>query len=163
MIGFFDLNVDTTAKRTGIRDAFVVEHYKWMVNNSYYEFLVSILSGLLVDRFYDIWSLVLCRLSDTGLCRNSRQSHWPNTTTLSTSSAFIGIRSYTSIQPSLGAQFHTSCIFYKFPVRYDLDHPKVTNPKWDSFCRNSSLAKHHYTIFTSSAFIGIKPYSILQP
>ena len=54
MIGFFDLNVDTTAKRTGIRDAFVVEHYKWMVNNSYYEFLVSILSGLLVDRFYDI-------------------------------------------------------------------------------------------------------------
>ena len=29
MIGFFDLNVDTTAKRTGIRDAFVVEHYKW--------------------------------------------------------------------------------------------------------------------------------------
>ena len=41
-----------------------------------------------------------------------------NTTTPSTSSAFIGIRSYTSIQPSLGAQFHTSCIFYKFPVRY---------------------------------------------
>ena len=89
-----------------------------MGKNSYYEFLVSILSGLLVDRFYDIWSLVLCRLSDTGLCRNSRQSHRPNTTTLSTSSAFIGIRSYTSIQPSLGAQFHTSCIFYKFPVRY---------------------------------------------
>ena len=41
-----------------------------------------------------------------------------NTTTPSTSSAFIGIRSYTSIQPLLGAQFHTSCIFYKFPVRY---------------------------------------------
>ena len=55
---------------------------------------------------------------ESGFCRNSRQSHRPNTTTLSTSSAFIGIRSYTSIQPSLGAQFHTSCIFYKFPVRY---------------------------------------------
>ena len=29
-----------------------------------------------------------------------------------------GIRSYTSIQPSIGAQFHTSSIFLKFPVRY---------------------------------------------
>ena len=28
MKGFFDLKVNTTAKRAGIRDAFVVEHYK---------------------------------------------------------------------------------------------------------------------------------------
>ena len=28
MVGSFDLQVDTTAKRAGIRDAFVVEHYK---------------------------------------------------------------------------------------------------------------------------------------
>ena len=28
MIGSFDLQVDTTAKRAGIRDTFVVQHYK---------------------------------------------------------------------------------------------------------------------------------------
>ena len=28
MVGSFDLQVDTTAKRAGIRDAFVVQHYK---------------------------------------------------------------------------------------------------------------------------------------
>ena len=53
MIGFFNLNVNTTAKRTGIRDAFVVEHYKWGRTVTM-NFLVSILSGLLVDRYYDI-------------------------------------------------------------------------------------------------------------
>ena len=39
--------------------------------NSQYEFLVSILTGLKCGQFYNIWSLVLCRLSDTGFCRNS--------------------------------------------------------------------------------------------
>ena len=28
MVGYIDLQVDTTAKRAGIRDAFVVQHYK---------------------------------------------------------------------------------------------------------------------------------------
>ena len=28
MVGSFDLQVDTTAKRAGIRDGFVVQHYK---------------------------------------------------------------------------------------------------------------------------------------
>ena len=33
-----------------------------------YEFLVSIATGLFVDQFFDLWFLVLCRLSDTGFC-----------------------------------------------------------------------------------------------
>ena len=41
-----------------------------------------------------------------------------NTTTPSTSSAFIGIRPYSSIQPPLGIQLDTSSIFHKFPVSY---------------------------------------------
>ena len=36
-----------------------------------YEFLVSILTGLFVDQFFDLWFLVLRRLSDTGFCWNS--------------------------------------------------------------------------------------------
>ena len=36
-----------------------------------YEFLVSIPTGLFVDQFFDLWCLVLCRLSDTGFCWNS--------------------------------------------------------------------------------------------
>ena len=35
------------------------------------EFLVSIPTGLFVDQFFDLWFLVLCRLSDTGFCWNS--------------------------------------------------------------------------------------------
>ena len=44
----------------------------------------------------------------------------PNTTTPFTSSAFIGIQPYKSIQPLtlLGIQFHTSSTFHKFQVRY---------------------------------------------
>ena len=53
MIGFFDLMVDTTAKGAEIRDAFVVEHYKWGRTVSM-NFWFPYFTGLLVDRFYDI-------------------------------------------------------------------------------------------------------------
>ena len=55
MAGSSNRQVDITAKRSGIRDAFVVKHYKYVYigKNSYYELLVSILTGLLVGRFYD--------------------------------------------------------------------------------------------------------------
>ena len=36
-----------------------------------YEFVVSIPTGLFVDQFFDLWFLVLCRLSDTGFCWKS--------------------------------------------------------------------------------------------
>ena len=141
MVGFFDLKVDTTAKRAGIRDAFAVEHYKWgrtvSMNFWFPHFLVYWLTGSMISDLLCYADSVTPVSAETvgnhigqtplhfpqvqlsfesGVCQNSRQSHRPNTTTLSTSSAFIGILSYTSIQPSLGAQFHTSCIFYKFPV-----------------------------------------------
>ena len=69
-------------------------------------------TGLLVDRFYDIWSLVLCRLSDTGFRKNGNYTFHKFSFHNYLESGHTQALSHYR----LGIQSHTSDIFHKFPV-----------------------------------------------